>query len=68
MDEIFAERIIKSFPGKKEEIFSTTSEFYAGKYSGQLEMYTQMLSDFSPKPVTRKLIYYVVQGLVVDIK
>jgi ATP-dependent exoDNAse (exonuclease V) beta subunit len=58
----------KSFPGKKEEIFSTTSEFYAGKYSGQLELYTQMLSDFSPKPITRKLIYYVVQGLVVDIK
>lgn len=58
----------KSFPGKKEEIFSTSSEFYAGKYSGQLDLYTKMLTSFSSKPVTRKLIYYVVQGLIVEIK
>ena len=58
----------KSFPGKKEEIFSTSSEFYAGKYSGQLDLYTKMLTSFSSKPVTRKLIYYVVQGLMVEIK
>jgi ATP-dependent helicase/nuclease subunit A len=58
----------KSFPGKKEEIFSKTSEFYAGKYSGQLALYSQMLASFSPKPVTRKLIYYVVQGVVIELK
>jgi ATP-dependent exoDNAse (exonuclease V) beta subunit len=58
----------KSFPGKKEDIFSTSSEFYAGKYSGQLKLYAEMLSVHSPKPVTRKLIYYVVQGVIVEIK
>ena len=58
----------KSFPGKRDEIFSKNSEFYAGKYSGQLDLYTQMLTDFSSKQVTRKIIYYVVQGVIVEIK
>ena len=58
----------KSFPGKKEDIFATSSEFYAGKYSGQLQLYSEMLSVHSPKPITRKLIYYVVQGVIVEIK
>ena len=58
----------KSFPGKREDVFTKTSEFYVGKYSGQLELYKEMLSVHSSKPVTRKLIYYVVQGFLVEIK
>ncbi len=58
----------KSFPGKKEEIFNTTSDFYAGKYSGQLDTYSEMLSDYFDKPVARKIIYYVVQGILIELK
>ena len=58
----------KSFPGKSEEVFTNSSEFYAGKYSRQLELYKEMLSIHSPKPVTRMIIYYVVQGLIVELK
>ena len=58
----------KSFPGKKEEIFTSSSEFFAGKYSGQLDTYSDMLSDYFSKPVTRKIIYYVVQGVLVELK
>ena len=57
----------KSFPGKKEDIFNISSEFYAGKYTGQLEMYAQMLSDYFEKPVSRQIIYYVVQGVLVEL-
>lgn len=58
----------KSFPGKASEIFSKTSDFYAGKYSGQLAIYAEMLESTFNKPVKRQLIYYVVQGLVVELE
>ncbi|NRT16975.1 ATP-dependent exoDNAse (exonuclease V) beta subunit [Flavobacterium sp. 28A] len=58
----------KSFPGKKEEIFTFGSDFYAGKYSGQLDHYSEMLIQKFNKPVLKKLIYYVVQGILVEIQ
>ena len=57
----------KSFPGKKEDIFNSNSAFYAGKYSGQLNLYKEMLSDYFDKPVKHQFIYYVVQGILVEI-
>ena len=56
----------KSFPGKKEDIFNSNSAFYAGKYSGQLNLYKQMLSDYFDKPVKHQFVYYVVQGVLVE--
>lgn len=58
----------KSFPGKKEDILTTSSAFYAGKYSGQLQLYAEMLENRFNKPVLKKLIYYVVQGILVEFK
>ena len=58
----------KSYPGKLEEITNPTSSFYAGKYSGQLSMYAQMLEETMGKPVKQKLIYYIVQGTIVELK
>ena len=57
----------KSFPGKKEDIFNADSAFYAGKYSGQLNLYKEMLSDYFVKPVKHQFIYYVVQGILVEV-
>ena len=57
----------KSFPGKKEDIFNADSAFYAGKYSGQLNLYKEMLSDYFVKPVKHQFIYYVVQGVLVEV-
>jgi ATP-dependent helicase/nuclease subunit A len=56
----------KSFPGKKEDILNNSSTFYAGKYSGQLYLYAEMLENQFNKPVLKKLIYYVVQGILVE--
>ena len=56
----------KSFPGKKEDIFNSNSAFYAGKYSGQLNLYKEMLSDYFDKPVKHQFVYYVVQGVLVE--
>lgn len=58
----------KSFPGKKEDILTNSSAFYAGKYSGQLDLYAEMLENQFNKPVLKKLIYYVVQGVLVSIE
>ncbi len=58
----------KSFPGKKEDILNTSSPFYAGKYSGQLQLYAEMLTHRFNKPVLKKLIYYVVQGILVEVQ
>jgi ATP-dependent exoDNAse (exonuclease V) beta subunit len=56
----------KSYPGD-EDVTDKSSEFFAGKYSGQLTLYKQMLEDKFNKPVIKQLIYYVVLGKVVEI-
>ncbi len=58
----------KSYAGN-DDVTNSSCEFYAGKYSGQLELYSQMLeSTFENKKVIKKLIYYVVQGKIVELK
>ena len=58
----------KSYAGI-DDVTNPNCEYYAGKYSGQLELYKQMLEQsFTSKKVIKKLIYYVVQGKVVELK
>ncbi len=65
--DLFRPRRWYAFIWKKGRYFFTSSEFYAGKYSGQLKLYVEMQSVHSPNPVTRKLIYYVIQGVIIEI-
>jgi len=58
----------KSYAGN-DDIKNSSCEYFAGKYSGQLELYAQMLDKtFDSKKVIKKLIYYVVQGKIVELK
>ena len=56
----------KSYPGY-DDVTDISSEFFAGKYSGQLTLYKQMLEAKFNKPVVKQLIYYVVLGKVVEL-
>lgn len=58
----------KTFPGNRDQITDPKNEFYAGKYSGQLDLYTKMAEHKLGKPVEKRLIYYVVQGVMVELK
>ena len=57
----------KSYPGSIERVLDANSSNYAGKYSGQLDAYVQMIEANSDKKVLRKLIYYTVLGQMVEI-
>lgn len=57
----------KSFPGKSSDLTDSSSNFYAGKYLGQLNTYKRMLEKRFDKPVKTMLIYYLVQGVIVEI-
>ena len=57
----------KTYAGN-DDIINLNSKYYAGKYSGQLSIYSQMLEKIFGKKVIRKLIYYVVRGNIVEIQ
>src|SRR5690606_35343024 len=58
----------KSYAGS-DDIIVATCEYFAGKYSGQLDLYAQMLEKtLDDKKVIKRLIYYVVQGRIVEVK
>jgi len=58
----------KSFPGVQQQVLNPMGEFYAGKYAAQLSAYSQMLEKTFPgKKVSQSLIFYVMQGLVVEV-
>ncbi|RCW36760.1 exodeoxyribonuclease V subunit beta [Marinilabilia salmonicolor] len=57
----------KTYQGGKEQFLDPQGEFYAGKYAGQLNAYREMAEATFKKPVTRKLIFYVMQGAVVEL-
>ena len=54
----------KTFPGKKENLLDTKSDYYVGKYKGQLDRYEQALTA-GDKQVVAKLLYYPLVGVVV---
>ncbi len=57
----------KSYAGN-EDILNSNCEKFAGKYSGQLDLYARMLEkNLEPKKVVGRLIYYVVQGKIVEL-
>ncbi|RYF97338.1 MAG: hypothetical protein EOO00_00425 [Chitinophagaceae bacterium] len=57
----------KSFPGHFESMaMNAESEFYAGRYAGQLDAYSKMLTESLGQPVGGRLVHYVVQGRVVE--
>ncbi|MBI6121027.1 UvrD-helicase domain-containing protein [Salegentibacter maritimus] len=57
----------KSYAGN-EDVLNSNCEKYAGKYSGQLDLYARMLEkNLEPKKVVARLIYYVVQGKIVEL-
>ena len=56
----------KTFPGKKEDLLNPNSDYYVGKYKGQLDCYEQALTA-GGKKVIAKLLYYPVVGVVVAV-
>ncbi|EID84134.1 ATP-dependent exoDNAse (exonuclease V) beta subunit [Treponema sp. JC4] len=56
----------KTFPGKKEELLNAKSDYYVGKYKGQLECYEKALIA-AGKKVLAKVIYYPVVGVIVKL-
>lgn len=54
----------KTFPGKKEDLLDENSDFYVGKYKGQLECYENAIIA-AGKKVISKLLYYPVVGVIV---
>lgn len=56
----------KTFPGKKEDLLDENSDFYVGKYKGQLECYENAIIA-AGKKVISKLLYYPVVGVIVKI-
>ena len=57
----------KTYPNwKKETVTSLENKHYAGKYRGQLDCYERALS-LSGEKVLAKLIYYPVNGMIVQI-
>ena len=56
----------KTFPGEKNDLMDTKSDYYVGKYKGQLECYEQALTA-GGKKVIAKVLYYPVVGVVVKI-
>ena len=57
----------KTYPNwKKETVTSPENKHYAGKYKGQLDCYEKALS-LSGENVLAKLIYYPVNGMIVQI-
>jgi len=63
----------KSYPGSIDRVLDASSmnsekSNYAGKYNGQLNTYAKMIETVSNKKVIKKLIYYVVQGKIVELK
>ena len=58
----------KTYPNwKKETVTSPENKHYAGKHKGQLDCYEKALS-LSGENVLAKLIYYPVNGMIVQIK
>lgn len=54
----------KSYAGK-DDVTNASCDYFAGKYSGQLDLYAQMLEKtFDNKKVIKKLIYYCAQGRI----
>ena len=56
----------KTFQGKKEDLLDAKSDYYVGKYKGQLECYEKALAA-AGKKVLAKLLYYPVVGVIVKI-
>lgn len=57
----------KSYAGN-EDVLNSNCEKFAGKYSGQLDLYSRMLEkNLEPKKVVGRFIYYVVQGKMVEL-
>ena len=54
----------KTFPGKKEDLLDVKSDYYVGKYKGQLECYEKAITA-AGKKVISKLLYYPVVGVIV---
>ena len=59
----------KSYAGPSSFITNTSSDYYVGKYLGQLNIYNTMLNDyFDGKKVSKMIVYYLIQGKVLSIK
>jgi len=54
----------KTFPGKKEALLDSKSDWYVGKYKGQLDCYEQALAACGKKVVDR-LLYYPMVGVII---
>ncbi|MCR5762704.1 MAG: UvrD-helicase domain-containing protein [Treponema sp.] len=56
----------KTFQGKEEDLLDIKSDYYVGKYKGQLACYEQALVA-ADKKVIAKVLYYPVVGVIVKI-
>ena len=56
----------KTFPGDKEELIDENSEYFVGKYKGQMDCYENALTA-GGKKVLAKLLFYPVVGVISEI-
>lgn len=56
----------KTFPGRKEDLLDAKSDYYVGKYKGQLECYENALAA-GGKTVIAKILYYPMVGVIVKV-
>lgn len=56
----------KTFHGKKEELLDSKSDYYVGKYKGQLECYENAFTA-GGKTVIAKILYYPMVGVIVKL-
>ena len=58
----------KSYRGGKSNVTDKNDKHFAGIYAGQLKTYAEMLESAMGRKVTRKMIYYPVIGIIVELK
>ena len=56
----------KTFPGDKEDLIDENSEYFVGKYKGQMDCYENALTA-GGKKVLAKLLFYPVVGVISEI-
>jgi len=58
----------KSYPGSIDRVLNAETNNYAGKYSGQLNIYQKMIENITEKKVVNKFIYYTVLGRLIKLE
>lgn len=58
----------KTFPGNKAELYKKGGDHWAGHYASQLSVYADALSATPRGKPLPRLLYYPVDGVVIQVK